>query len=155
MRRLFLSLLLATAAAACSNATGPKPLPDPFVVVRVVNDLDTSYAIYTRSTQDTIKTFHGVLDARAPTDTAPSSECISFGSIADTTHVYFDAFRSNPGASNGIYSAGDSTQLHATGVTDPFVGQPGHGAVAADPLRWLWVLSADSLAPDTSQACRY
>lgn len=147
-RFTLLVVAIVLAAAACSNATGPKPLPDPFVVVRIVNDLDTSYAIYTRSTQDTIKTFHGVLDV-------PGSECISFGSIADTTHVYFDAFRSNPGVSNGIYSAGDSTRLHATGVTDPFVGQPGHGAVAADPLRWLWILSADSLAPDTSQACRY
>lgn len=156
MRKLFSLLLLAALAVACKDAAGPKPLHDPFVVVRVVNDLDTSYALYVRipSYPDSASiAFVGVLDL--PQGGGVASSCLmSFSSIADTTHVYLTAFRSTPSVSGGDFAAGDSARMRTTGLIDPFIGQEPHGASPTDPLRWVWVLSTDSLARDTSTACR-
>lgn len=149
MRPTILLALMILPGACAKDATGPK-LHDPFVAVRIVNDLDTSYALYVRFPGNPVAAFAGVVDlGNTP------YRCESFGSIADTTRLYLTAFRSNPAVSSGDFSAGDSTKMRTTGLVNPFVGQPGHGDVAVDPIRWLWRLSTDSLMPDTVATCNY
>lgn len=150
MKYTTLLLILTALGAACSkSATGPT-IKDPFVVTRVVNDLDTSYALYVRYPSDTVTSFQGVIDLQDSLGRF-GYRCTSFSSIADTTRLYLVTFRSNSGVSSGNFNAGDSTTMHTTGLINPFIGQAPHGDVAADPIRWLWLLSVDSLVPDTAQ----